>query len=120
MPVPFNCHDLVSHKHGDHHHAFVEAGTLISALIPAEKQERPTSIARKRAESTLVNRINPTNKHDRVKNPFRTPEKNDWYVGKGKRDGERENEVAIGHRVKCERSLVTTRTLAEDDYAATI
>ena len=95
-------------------------GILTSALILAEKQKRPTSIVRKRTESTLVNRINPTNKHDGVKSPFTsTPEKNDWYVGESKRDRERENEEAIGRRVKCEHSLVTTRTLAED-YAATI
>ena len=53
---------------------------------------------RKRTESMLVNRINPTNKHDGVKSPFTsTLEKNDWYVGENKRDRKRENEEAIGH-----------------------
>lgn len=64
--------------------------------MPAEKREKPTSIARKRTESTLGNRINPTNKHDRVKSSFTsTPEKNDWYVEENKRNRGRENEMAI-------------------------
>lgn len=44
----------------------------------AEKRKRLTPIARKCTGSTLVNRINPTNKHYRVKSPFTSaPEKND-------------------------------------------
>lgn len=57
-----------------------------------EKQERPTSIARKRRESTSVNRINPTNKHDGTKSPFTsTPRgKNDRYVRETEREQKRE------------------------------
>jgi len=106
------CDSIITHKHGDHYHTSTEIciHQIDICFNTSEKHGRPTSIVRKCAESTSVNRINPTNKHDGTKSPFTsTPEKNKWRVGGSKRDRKRKWSDYWSCRVKRERSLVTTQ-----------